>query len=126
MTHDELIFLAGKAGFLQHMGVIAVPNLDNLKRFAELVTSFDPVRAERERERKQAIERMAEEAGWGTASDRDLDLCHYCGLFDLERFAELVASDEREACANECDEWIKNGSTLAEDIATAIRARGEK
>jgi hypothetical protein len=30
---------------------------------------------------------------------------------------------EREACAGECDEWIKNGSALAEDIAAAIRAR---
>lgn len=48
---------------------------------------------------------------------------------DLERFAALVAaasaSVEREACASECDEWIKNGSALAEDIAAAIRARGE-
>ena len=41
----------------------------------------------------------------------------------LERFAELVRADEREACAGECDEWIKNGSALAEDIAAAIRAR---
>ncbi len=41
----------------------------------------------------------------------------------LKRFAELVRADEREACAGECDEWIKNGSALAEDIAAAIRAR---
>ena len=41
----------------------------------------------------------------------------------LERFAELVRADEREACAGECDEWIKNGLALAEDIAAAIRAR---
>jgi hypothetical protein len=62
----------------------------------------------------------------------------------LERFAEFVRADERnrtwtqehwteyersiaaqerEACAGECDEWIKNGSALAEDIAAAIRAR---
>ncbi len=41
----------------------------------------------------------------------------------LERFAELVRADEREECAEECDEWIKNGSALAEDIAAAIRAR---
>ena len=39
------------------------------------------------------------------------------------RFAELVRADEREACASECDEWIKNGSPLAEDIAAAIRER---
>lgn len=124
MTHDDLIFLAQKSGFRQHMGVLAIPNLDNLKRFAELVTSFDPVRAERERERKQAIERMADEAGWGTASDRDLDLCPCCGLFDLERFAELVASDEREACAKAC---LNEAPTLDGGLcADAIRARGEK
>lgn len=42
---------------------------------------------------------------------------------EIERLKlEVVA--EREACASECDEWIKNGSTLAEDIAAAIRARG--
>lgn len=62
--------------------------------------------------------------------------------YGIERFAEFVRADEqkkwqdqtavetheaildeREACAGECDEWIKNGSALAEDIATAIRAR---
>jgi hypothetical protein len=42
---------------------------------------------------------------------------------DIEHFAELVRLDEREACASECDEWIKNGSALAEDIAAAIRTR---
>ena len=36
---------------------------------------------------------------------------------------EQERADEREACAGECDEWIKNGSALAEDIAAAIRAR---
>jgi hypothetical protein len=44
-------------------------------------------------------------------------------LRQLERFAEIVRADEREACAGECDEWIKNGLALAEDIAAAIRAR---
>ena len=46
---------------------------------------------------------------------------------ELERFAEFVRADaiaaEREACAGECDEWIKNGSALAEDIAASIRNR---
>ena len=46
---------------------------------------------------------------------------------ELQAFAELARADaiatEREACAGECDEWIKNGSALAEDIAAAIRAR---
>ena len=42
----------------------------------------------------------------------------------LNQLVELACAGEREACASECDEWIQNGSTLAEDIAAAIRARG--
>ena len=43
----------------------------------------------------------------------------------MERTAVLIRG-EREACAGECDEWVKNGSALAEDIACAIRARSNK
>jgi hypothetical protein len=47
---------------------------------------------------------------------------------DLERFAELVAAAEREACAKVCDEYDVaedvNSSDTAEGIAIAIRARG--
>ena len=68
-------------------------------------------------ESEMNIIRMAEEAGPLISTPFDV----WC-----ERFAALVAAAEREACANECDEWIKNGSTLAEDIADAIRARGEE
>jgi hypothetical protein len=39
---------------------------------------------------------------------------------DLERFAELVRADEREACAKLCDDWF------AGTAAVDIRARGEK
>jgi hypothetical protein len=76
MTPDYLILLARKSGFLQHIGVIAIPNLENLKRFAE-----------------------------------------------------MVASDEREACEKICVEefdaenpYIGQGKACA----AAIRARGEK
>jgi hypothetical protein len=46
-----------------------------------------------------------------------------CGLFEaedtnLERFAELVRQDEREACAKLCDEWF------AATAGQSIRARG--
>lgn len=41
-------------------------------------------------------------------------------LPELERFANLVAAAEREACARICDEEYEAG-----DCATAIRARGE-
>ena len=43
-------------------------------------------------------------------------------LKDLERFAALVASAEREACAKVCEDSVEYaGDTLAE----AIRARGQ-
>jgi hypothetical protein len=42
----------------------------------------------------------------------------------LEGFALLVAAKEREACAKTADEW--NYFPVADNIAQAIRARGEK
>lgn len=44
---------------------------------------------------------------------------------ELERFAELVRQEEREACAKLCDDW---GHDLVEGnyAAKTIRARGEK
>jgi hypothetical protein len=39
---------------------------------------------------------------------------------ELERFAELVRDDEREACAKLCDEWF------AGTAAVDIRARGQQ
>jgi hypothetical protein len=47
----------------------------------------------------------------------------------LYRFAELVAADEREACARVCENlsqrWYDEGGS-ASDCATAIRGRGRK
>ncbi len=51
---------------------------------------------------------------------------------DLERFAELVRQDEREACAKLCEDLqltdlaIRDWSEGTYDCAKAIRARGEK
>jgi hypothetical protein len=51
---------------------------------------------------------------------------------DLERFAELVRAEEREACATECWEQMKLIPKQAftvnpyQQCANAIRARGEK
>jgi hypothetical protein len=45
---------------------------------------------------------------------------------DLEHFAALVASHEREACAKVCDGMDHNGVMIAADCAAAIRARGNK
>jgi hypothetical protein len=43
------------------------------------------------------------------------------GVGELERFATLVASAEREACAKVCDELLPLGNKCA----YAIRARGQ-
>jgi hypothetical protein len=47
---------------------------------------------------------------------------------ELERFADLVAAAEREACASLCDRVgydheVEQGAVLAFDLAIAIRAR---
>ena len=68
---------------------------------------------------KEDIIRMAEEAGL------DPDLWNYTDAF--ERFAALVASAEREACANICEtlelpEWPDK---VRQPLAQAIRARGQ-
>jgi len=71
------------------------------------------------------IIRMAVECQLVTTSNRD-------GVYmaALERFAELVAAAEREACAKVCEEttaaWtqqVYNGACM--DCAAAIRSRGE-
>ena len=45
---------------------------------------------------------------------------------DVEKFAELVRADEREACAKVCDEREKPNLYGVRECAAAIRARGEK
>ena len=58
---------------------------------------------------------MAREAGFRVNTTESL-------LEELERFAALVASAEREACAKLCEDSVEYaGDTLAE----AIRARGQ-
>ena len=76
---------------------------------------------------KDEIEKLAIEAGWPLFAIQML-----AGTEDekrLQRFAELVASSEREACARVCDEVgmfheVKEGADLAWELAAAIRARG--
>ena len=66
---------------------------------------------------REDIIRMAREAG----------IIHPEMVYQtLERFAALVASAEREACAKVCEtvNWY-DSKAWASDIATAIRARGQ-
>jgi hypothetical protein len=79
----------------------------------------------------EKIKQWAEEAGlaykmkngtyWIDAGEVDVH---------LERFAELVRQDEREACAKLCEDVghaheVRQGSELAFDLAAAIRGRAE-
>lgn len=38
MTQDDIIEIAREAGFMQHRGVIAVPNIQSLNRFVAIVS----------------------------------------------------------------------------------------
>jgi hypothetical protein len=61
---------------------------------------------------------LARKAGWGFSNSRDSDFvkAQLC-------FAELVAAEEREACAKVCEDSVEYaGDTLA----AAIRARNSK
>ena len=69
---------------------------------------------------KTVIE-MAREAGFdysGVELSWESVIC----TEELERFAELVRADEREACAKVCDDW-PNGRDDVYSIGVAIRAR---
>ena len=69
------------------------------------------------------------EAQFITEFDEAYISCTY--LQDLERFAALVASAEREACANVCETFDQREAFNDEDMAvadacaTAIRGRGK-
>ena len=44
----------------------------------------------------------------------------------FERFAELVAAQEREACAKLCESlWRIDGQFTADEFAAEVRARGQ-
>ena len=51
---------------------------------------------------------------------------HFAGFEQqFERFAALIASAEREACAKLADEWAVNWPHPAKTIALDIRSRGK-
>ena len=64
---------------------------------------------------REDIVRLAREAGFRVNTTESL-------LEELERFAALVASAERSACANLVDHILKEGGGTWGD---AIRARGQ-
>jgi len=73
------------------------------------------------------ILRLVEESGF------DLNMFSPTGRDFFERFAELVAAEEREACAKVCDALVADGmrgtpewNSGVLNCVAAIRARGEK
>jgi hypothetical protein len=70
------------------------------------------------------IMKMAHKAGLHIATD--VNWMPIISLGYAERFAKLVAEQEREACAKVCDDLDKmRGYSYADKCATAIRARNK-
>ena len=86
---------------------------------------------------KTVIE-MAKEAGFMVIHEGDAETgpWYECFKEEIERFAELVRADEREACAKVCEKAIvsiweyspedvkQTGTNVCNNLAAAIRARG--
>jgi hypothetical protein len=72
---------------------------------------------------REDIIRIAQEAGLHIATD--VNWMPIIGLEYAEKFAALVASAEREACAKLCAEWSDYTNGIAPTLAERIRARGE-
>jgi hypothetical protein len=79
---------------------------------------------------KDDVLRMAKEAAQfdGTTSlEKSVVLYAAMSKEFLEKFAELVRADEREACAKVVEEWLHGDWHNQGVVAAAmIRARGEK
>lgn len=106
MTQDEVFDMAKAAGFMQHRGVIAIPNIQCLERFAALVAT--PLQ-----ERIADLYKQLDEA------ERELDSQYKLGM-----------EAEREACALVCINIANKPSNVilgvAINCAEAIRARGQE
>jgi hypothetical protein len=80
----------------------------------------------------EQIKKLAEQAGLIADGEHWFSSIQETDVrsIDLERFADLVRQDEREACAKLCDELANNqtNQSLLElsDCAAAIRARSDK
>jgi hypothetical protein len=71
---------------------------------------------------REAIIRMAREAGFDLDGMANMLYTVRGNYAQLERFAALVAAAEREACEKVAAE---HGTYSGEEIAAAIRARGQ-
>ena len=73
----------------------------------------------------ERIEKMVQEAVKAIPDHVDFDVPDEF----IQRFAALIAADEREACAEVCDElhwpWRMGDNSGPKECASAIRARGQ-
>ena len=75
----------------------------------------------------KTIIEMAREAGFAFEEQDNLFVVDPDGVC---KFAELVRAEEREACANACEDeicnccWDEQAGAVAEHLAETIRARG--
>ena len=81
---------------------------------------------------REDVIRIAQEAVIDFPNQNPFDF-RLCCIETIERFAELVAAAEREACAKVCESYTDNhGGKYADceghgyECAAAIRARGDK
>lgn len=90
----------------------------------------------------ERIREFAEQAGMKSPDGFKLTVSHMA-TFQLEKFAELIAAEEREACAEICaceaqrwgespqltlsvaEHWMKGYEESANSCAEKIRARGD-
>ena len=80
----------------------------------------DIMRMAREARLKSAVLLHIYDGREGALSDSELN-----ELRNIERFASLIASAEREACAQVCDGIIYHDGKEADRCATSIRARNQ-
>ena len=81
---------------------------------------------------REDIIRMAREAGFEPEVFDEGQLLEYREEWHatLERFAQLIAAAEREACAKVCEELVievvGNSALAIDQCSRAIRARGQQ
>jgi len=108
MTREDIIRMAREAGLSNDFGHLGYPYLPELERFANLVAA-----AERNKVAQWMIDRSYATGHGDTVNDL------------LKELEWQVKEQEREACAQVCDDW-PNGREDVYSIGVAIRARGEK
>ena len=76
----------------------------------------------------ERLKELAEQAGLMCTEDVNADgaagILLWFKKFDLERFADLVRQDEREACARLCDDVDTPDGWSTASLSASIRARG--